>query len=179
MRAVALPTEGCGLQPGRSESCGLQPGYSHDDLIADGSLDEWKLRASSRQKLKAAGSSLAETTAASSSIGGRPQPTKRYKCTVRWADRPPQKAEHSARWAARPQQRPPPSPIHRIRATAQLMGVPQAAQADRASVEDGFRRTTFSRETVSNRRHAEPSSENPPNNGRWVTWGSRGSTHAH
>ena len=126
--------QGCERQLHRYESCGLSAtaqhaaGYSPDDLIAVGSLDEWKLRASSRQKLKAAGSSLAETTAASSSIGGRPQPTKRYKCTVRWADRPPQKAEHSARWAARPQQRPPPSPIHRIRATAQLMGVPQAAQ---------------------------------------------------
>ena len=143
------------------------------------SLADQKAASSCTADLKAAGSSLADTTAASSSKERRPQPTTKFKSTVRRADRPPQKFRSfcemgGAVTAADSSITDPKDSGH-----SALKWELQASQCRADDGGIGFKAKTFGLESGSNRRDTEPSGANPPGSGRWETWGSRGSAHAH
>ena len=123
------------------------------------SLADQKAASSCTADLKAAGSSLADTTAASSSKERRPQPTTIFNSKVRRADRPPQKFRSfcemgGAATAADSSITDPVDPGH----SAIDGGAAGCARPIGRRWKTVSRRTTFSLETVSNRRHAEPSS---------------------
>ena len=144
----------------------LQPCRSESDKLVRG-------------RPESCGLQPADTTAASSSKERRPQPTTIINIMVRRADRPPQKFRSFCEMGGAVTTADSSITDPKDSGHSALMWELQASQCREDDGGIGFKAKTFGLESGSNRRDTEPSGANPPGSGRWETWGSRGSTHAH